>query len=193
MSAPFVDFTEIKAAVSIEQVLSMLGIATKQEGQKLRGACPFCKDPRAFVVTPAAGKDARGLWGCFKCSKRGDSIGLVAQINGIKKQRGRRAHPGTLRPGKQYSSGAEEYSSEEQYSSPTAPPAPRQASIRSGSLCFSARPDPRSAGVVGALSRNLQPLQGGIRQGRRQRRSAGYPGGRPPGQLSGLRRPGPQG
>ena len=42
----------------MEQVLSMLGIATKQEGQKLRGACPFCKDPRAFVVTPAAGKGA---------------------------------------------------------------------------------------------------------------------------------------
>jgi hypothetical protein len=80
----FIDFAEVKKTVPIAQVLQMLAIVTKQEGQKLRGPCPFCQDPRAFLVTPTAGNDGCGLWGCFKCSKRGDSIGLVAQVKGVK-------------------------------------------------------------------------------------------------------------
>ena len=86
MSAPFVDFAEIKQDVSYAQVLTMLGIVVKPDGPNaLRGACPFCNDRRSFRVTTDAGRDGLGLGGCFKCGQRGlDSIGLVARLRGIK-------------------------------------------------------------------------------------------------------------
>ena len=52
----YVDFQQIKATVSIEQVLDMLGVKhLKPHGDALRGHCPCCKEgnDRAFVVTPA--------------------------------------------------------------------------------------------------------------------------------------------
>lgn len=86
MAATFIDFGEIKAAVSYAEVLTMLNIKTKPEGpNKLRSACPFCKDHRSFLVTTDAGRDGRGLGGCFRCGNRGlDSIGLVARVKSIK-------------------------------------------------------------------------------------------------------------
>jgi hypothetical protein len=49
------DFQQLKATVSIEQVLQLLNIDLKQHNSQLRGACPICKstDQRTFVVTPA--------------------------------------------------------------------------------------------------------------------------------------------
>ena len=37
---PYIDFAELKGKVSIEQVLTMLQLNLKRQGQQLRGSCP---------------------------------------------------------------------------------------------------------------------------------------------------------
>jgi DNA primase len=77
MSA-FVDFKELKASVTIEQVLHMLGIQQlKRHGEQLRGRCPIHNGTgdRDFVVTPA-----KGLFYCFGGCGGGDMIKLVAKV-----------------------------------------------------------------------------------------------------------------
>ncbi len=69
-----IDFLELKAQVSIEQVLQLLGVTLKRHNHQLRGACPIHKgtDQRGFVVTPA-----KGLYYCFGGCGGGDIIKLV--------------------------------------------------------------------------------------------------------------------
>jgi hypothetical protein len=76
----YIDFAELKAKVSITDVLSMLNIDLqrfKQHGDQLRGACPIHggDNPRGFVITPA-----KGLWFCFSGCGGGDVIALVAKV-----------------------------------------------------------------------------------------------------------------
>ena len=76
---PFIDFAELKAKVSIEQVLTMLQLNLKRQGQQLRGPCPACKSggDRALVVTPD-----KGVFYCFSRKSGGDMIELVAHMRG---------------------------------------------------------------------------------------------------------------
>ena len=73
----FIDFADLKASVSIVDVLRLLNVATKPDGDRLRACCPIHKgtDPRGFVVTPS-----KGLWYCFGGCKGGDMIALVAKV-----------------------------------------------------------------------------------------------------------------
>ena len=75
----YVDFQDLKARVNITDVLSLLGIVTKQHGLQLRACCPIHKggDPRGFVVTPT-----KGVWYCFGGCGGGDMITLVAKVRG---------------------------------------------------------------------------------------------------------------
>ena len=74
---PYVDFAELKAHTSIEQVLPMLDIDFKQSGDQWRGQCPVCNGKsRNLVVTKS-----RQAWHCFGCRKGGDMIALVATIH----------------------------------------------------------------------------------------------------------------
>ena len=70
------DFKELRQQVSIEKVADWLGINL---GPKLRGACPLCEDPRSFTITPV-----KGLWGCFKCGKKGSILDLVMEMRQVK-------------------------------------------------------------------------------------------------------------
>ena len=75
------DFAQIKAAVSITQVLDMLAITgLTPNGDTLRGYCPCCKEgnSRAFVVTPA-----RNIFYCFSERRGGSVIDLVARFKRI--------------------------------------------------------------------------------------------------------------
>jgi len=76
----FVDFGALKSAVSIEQVVDMLGLEMKASGSQLRGICPACKTTggRELVVTPS-----KGAFYCFADKKGGDLIALVSHIEGI--------------------------------------------------------------------------------------------------------------
>lgn len=74
----FVDFASLKEAVTIEQVLEMLGIKLKlaNNGQ-LRGCCPIHQgeDERQFVVTPL-----KNMFYCFGGCGGGDIIKLVSKM-----------------------------------------------------------------------------------------------------------------
>lgn len=75
---PYVDFIELKKRISIEQVVGMLGLKVKPEGNQLRGACPACGregNTRALVITPSA-----GAFYCHAAQKGGDLINLAAHI-----------------------------------------------------------------------------------------------------------------
>lgn len=76
----FVDFSALKAIVSIEQVVDILGLEMKPTGNQLRSSCPACKTTggRELVVTPS-----KGAFFCFKDGKGGDLIALAAHIEGI--------------------------------------------------------------------------------------------------------------
>lgn len=71
-----VDFAELKARFSIEQVAAILGLDVKQQNGQLRCACPVHDGgSRALVITPA--KEA---FYCFapECKTGGDLIELYA-------------------------------------------------------------------------------------------------------------------
>jgi DNA primase len=70
------DFKELREKVSIIQVADWLGV---HPGPKLRGRCPLCEDDRSFTITPA-----KGLWGCFKCGKKGSILDLVMHVKDVK-------------------------------------------------------------------------------------------------------------
>lgn len=76
-----VDFADLKARVSIPDVLSMLKVTNlRNSGGALRGPCPICGgDPsdRHFVATEGRG------WYCHHCKNGGDIIKLVATVRQI--------------------------------------------------------------------------------------------------------------
>lgn len=74
---PFIDFNALKESVTIEQVVSLLGLKMKPSQKQLRSECPACATggDRALVVTPE-----RGVYFCFSDSKGGDCIALAAHI-----------------------------------------------------------------------------------------------------------------
>lgn len=72
----FIDFAELKEKVSIEDVISMLGLEMKESGEQLRGACPACDgSDRSLVVTPS-----KQVFYCHEAKKGGDLISLAAHI-----------------------------------------------------------------------------------------------------------------
>jgi DNA primase len=80
MSAPTVDFKQVKDAATVESVIRFLNLTLKKEGDGWRGKCHLCKatDPRAFAITTS-----KRLFHCFKCQKGGDMLKLVADTNGM--------------------------------------------------------------------------------------------------------------
>lgn len=73
----FVDFAELKKRVCIEQVARMLGLKTKQEGDRLRAPCPACQkgDDRTLVITPT-----KEVFYCHAMGMGGDLIRLAAHV-----------------------------------------------------------------------------------------------------------------
>lgn len=67
-----VDFEELKALISVTDVAAWCGIKVKQTGDTFRGDCGLCGAERSLTLTPA-----KGMWGCFKCQKRGSIIDMV--------------------------------------------------------------------------------------------------------------------
>jgi len=78
---PFVDFADVKARISMERAISILGLKMTPNGVQYRGPCPACKDggDRALVVT--MGKE---LFFCFAAKKGGDVIAFAAHVLGCK-------------------------------------------------------------------------------------------------------------
>jgi len=79
MSTAFVDFAALKQQVSIAQVVSMLGLTMKTNGEQMRGACPQCRAGGDRALAVNTGKSS---YYCFADKKGGDSIALCAHITG---------------------------------------------------------------------------------------------------------------
>lgn len=75
----FTDFKELREKISITQVAEWLGIVVKGSGASPRGECPLCGDDRSFTTTPT-----KGMWGCFKCGKKGSILDLVMHMKEVK-------------------------------------------------------------------------------------------------------------
>jgi hypothetical protein len=75
----FVDFAKLKETVSIAQVVQMLGLQMKTQGDQMRGECLACKagGPRALAVNVA-----KSGYYCFSEKKGGDAIALASHITG---------------------------------------------------------------------------------------------------------------
>lgn len=76
--APYVDFAAVKAAVTFEQAIELLGLKMKKQGKTYRSACPSCQkgDDRSLAVTPGEG------FYCHAQRKGGDVIAFVAHVRG---------------------------------------------------------------------------------------------------------------
>ena len=75
----YTDFKELRDKVPIAKVAEWLGISVKGSGASPRGECPLCGADRSFTITPA-----KGMWGCFKCGKKGSILDLVVHIRQVK-------------------------------------------------------------------------------------------------------------
>ncbi len=77
---PFVNFRQVKEAVTILQVLDRYGVTEtlKRSGDSLRGPCPVHKggNPTAFRVSVS-----KNCWNCFgACQGGGNILDLVARL-----------------------------------------------------------------------------------------------------------------
>ena len=97
----YIPFAEIKAAVSIEQVMEKCGLPFKKQGNSFRCECPVHKGgKRSLVVTPGE-KDQKGDYGVFYCHAAedgGDRIGLLAHVTGTGQYAAVKALAETYRP-----------------------------------------------------------------------------------------------
>jgi DNA primase len=73
---PYIDFAEIKQRVSIEEVVSRLGLKVTKRGHQLRAACPACKQggDRALAITPQ-----KSLFYCFADFRRLNTLSPITQ------------------------------------------------------------------------------------------------------------------
>ncbi len=77
----WVDFRELKASISFEQVLERLDVLTRltRVGDELQGPCPMCQGDkeksRSFNVNVA-----KQIFQCFACKRRGNMLDFTAAI-----------------------------------------------------------------------------------------------------------------
>lgn len=78
---PGIDYTALRALVTIEEVLSLVGFrALHYRGDRVRGRCPFgCgHSPRNFVANLA-----KHRYRCFGCGRRGNQLELWASLQDL--------------------------------------------------------------------------------------------------------------
>lgn len=77
----WIDFKEIKAAVTIEMVLNHYGVKLRQKGSELRGLCPIHKDEgkqkRSFTANTV-----KNCFNCYVCHAHGDVLDFVKAKEG---------------------------------------------------------------------------------------------------------------
>src|SRR5438132_11193518 len=74
----WIDFREIKAAVSLQMVLDRYGVNwLRKSGQELRGKCPIHKGEGERTFSANLSK---GAFNCFSCKARGNVLDFVAAM-----------------------------------------------------------------------------------------------------------------
>ncbi len=80
---PSLDFQAIREAVSISQVLEIVGfVAAEQSGDQVRGPCPVhgstSPDSRSLSVNLR-----KNTFQCFKCGAKGNQLDLYVAVTGL--------------------------------------------------------------------------------------------------------------
>ena len=77
MGKDWVDFRQVKQAVSMQMIVDRYGIELKRRGNELRGRCPIHKGDgdRVFHVNTS-----KNVFNCFSCKARGNVLDLVAAL-----------------------------------------------------------------------------------------------------------------
>jgi DNA primase len=75
---PSIDFTELRATISMSSVLDLLGfVPSERSGDQLRGPCPLhgstSPNSRSFSVNPR-----KNSFRCFRCGAAGNQLELWA-------------------------------------------------------------------------------------------------------------------
>lgn len=81
---PGIDFAELRAQISMEDVLNLIGfIARETSGDQVRGSCPLhhseTRSTRSFSANLS-----RGIFRCFKCNASGNQLDLYASVTGLR-------------------------------------------------------------------------------------------------------------
>ncbi|WP_081486091.1 CHC2 zinc finger domain-containing protein [Herbaspirillum sp. GW103] len=77
------DISELLTKVSLEDVVSRLGIRTEQRGAQLRALCPFHQDTRPSLNLYGADGVSPAHFHCFACDAHGTAIDLVKKVEGL--------------------------------------------------------------------------------------------------------------
>jgi DNA primase len=80
MVMPGIDFDALRARITMEEVLTLVGFSpARRLGCRLRGRCPFdCSDStRNFVANLAIRR-----YRCFGCGRSGNQLDLWADLHG---------------------------------------------------------------------------------------------------------------
>ena len=78
-SHPAIDFAAVRAAITIAQVLALLGFVPRSDrGGQQRGACPFHGSNRRTARCFSVNTQAHSFH-CFKCNRSGNALDLWAQ------------------------------------------------------------------------------------------------------------------
>lgn len=79
VKAPYINFKEVKSAISIKQIIERYQLTTtfKEKGDALSGTCPICKSesPRCFRIS-----QEKNCFKCFSCDAGGNILDLVAEL-----------------------------------------------------------------------------------------------------------------
>jgi DNA primase len=80
---PGVDFSSVRSAITIAQVLDLIGFAVQaRTGNQVRGACPL-HDPSSPRSRSFSANLETNRFQCFKCGKAGGQLELWAAFRGI--------------------------------------------------------------------------------------------------------------
>jgi transposase InsO family protein len=80
---PSIDFTAVRAAITLAEVLALLHfVPNRSRGAEQRGPCPAHGTRNAARSRCFSADVARNIWHCFKCDKGGNALDLWMAVTG---------------------------------------------------------------------------------------------------------------
>src|SRR5271163_4935240 len=77
-----IDFRQLRAAVSMGQVLELLGfVVVERSGDQVRGECPLHEPSERGIHRSFSAHLGRHMFRCFKCGASGDHLDLWARAS----------------------------------------------------------------------------------------------------------------
>ena len=79
---PGIDFRQVRANVSMAEVLDLLGfVVLERRGDQVRGECPLHESSQGGKHRTFSAHLTRNMFRCFKCGASGNHLDLGAKAN----------------------------------------------------------------------------------------------------------------